>query len=125
MQPVGDPLSRVFQALADPTRRSIIERLAQGPARVGDLAEPFAISRPAISQHLRVLEEAGLISRTVEAQWRLCTLTPEPLETATEWVARNRRIWSERFDTLDTVLDELQASDRTPPEDPHHPGGQS
>jgi DNA-binding transcriptional ArsR family regulator len=104
MRSAEDPLSLVFHALADPTRRAIIERLAQGPARVGDLADPFAISRPAISQHLRVLEEAGLITRTVEAQWRLCSLTPEPLEAATDWVERNRRVWSDRFDILDDVL---------------------
>lgn len=108
MQLVDDPLSRVFQALADPTRRALIERLAAGEASVGELAEPFGISRPAISQHLRVLEEAGLITRTRRAQWRLCSLTPEPLDEATAWVERNRRIWTERFDALAGVLHEIQ-----------------
>ena len=95
---------RVERSLADPTRRAMIERLARGPLRVGELAEPFAVSRPAISQHLRVLEEAGLITRTPQAQWRLCTLTPEPLEAATDWVERHRAVWSDRFDALDDVL---------------------
>ncbi|MBB5832661.1 ArsR/SmtB family transcription factor [Brachybacterium aquaticum] len=104
MPPAEDPLSRVFHALADPTRRAIIERLAEGPVPAGQLAEPFAISRPAISQHLKVLEEAGLITRTAQARWRLCTLTPEPLEAATDWVERHRAVWSDRFDALDDVL---------------------
>ena len=104
MQFAADPLSRVFHALADPTRRAMIERLARGPLRVGELAEPFAVSRPAISQHLRVLEEAGLITRTPQAQWRLCTLTPGPLEAAPDWVEGHRRIWSGRFDALEDVL---------------------
>ena len=115
MQLADDPLSRVFQALADPTRRALIERLAAGEASVGELAEPFDISRPAISQHLRVLEEAGLITRTRRAQWRLCSLTPEPLEEATAWVERNRRIWTERFDALAGVLHEIQ--DQRPADD--------
>ena len=110
MQSAADPLSRVFHALADPTRRAMIERLSRGPLRVGELAEPFAVSRPAISQHLRVLEEAGLITRTPQAQWRLCTLTPEPLEAATDWVEEHRRIWSGRFDALEDVLRTVQAT---------------
>ena len=113
MQSAEDPLSRVFHALADPTRRAMIERLARGPQRVGELAEPFAVSRPAISQHLRVLEEAGLITRTPQAQWRLCTLTPEPLEAppaVTDWVEEHRRIWSGRFDALEDVLHSVQGA---------------
>lgn len=108
MQKSDDPLSRVFRALADPTRRALIERLAQGEASAGELAAPFDMSGPAVSQHLRVLEEAELITRTRRAQWRLCTLTPEPLETANDWIERHREVWSRRFDTLDEVLHSLQ-----------------
>lgn len=115
MQRTDDPLSRVFRALADPTRRALIERLAQGEASVGELAEPFDMSGPAISQHLRVLEEAELITRTRRAQWRLCALNPEPLETANAWVERHREVWTRRFDALDGVLHTLQ--DPSPGED--------
>lgn len=108
MAKANDPLSRVFQALADPVRRGILERLSTGSATVGALSEPFDISAPAISQHLRVLESAGLIERTTRAQWRVCTLQPEPLDEATAWVARNRALWQARFDRLDTVLDHIQ-----------------
>lgn len=116
MQKADDPLSRVFRALADPTRRALIEHLAGGEASVGDLAAPFDISGPAISQHLRVLEEAGLITRTRRAQWRLCALTPAPLDDATAWVEKNRQLWSDRFDSLDGVLRTLQepSSGETP-----------
>jgi DNA-binding transcriptional ArsR family regulator len=99
-----DELSLVFQALADPTRRAILSRLRVGPTTVGELAEPFAMSRPAISQHLNVLERAGLIERTVNAQWRTCTLRTEPLDEASDWVERHRGEWNERFDLLDQQL---------------------
>lgn len=118
MQKPDDPLSRVFGALADPTRRALIERLARGEASVGELAAPFDMSGPAISQHLRVLEEAELITRTRRAQWRLCALTPEPLETANAWVEEHRRIWSHRLDGLEDVLSTLRATDGTTPATP-------
>jgi len=100
----ADELSLVFQALADPTRRAILSRLHAGPTTVGELAEPFAMSRPAISQHLKVLERAGLIERTATAQWRTCTLRTEPLDEASAWVERHRAEWNERFDRLDEHL---------------------
>jgi DNA-binding transcriptional ArsR family regulator len=104
----SDDLSVVFQALADPTRRAMISRLRTGPATVGELAEPFEMSRPAISQHLKVLERAGLIERTAAAQWRRCTLRTEPLDEASAWVERHRGEWNERFDLLDERLRELK-----------------
>ncbi|WP_395245136.1 ArsR/SmtB family transcription factor [Agromyces sp. MMS24-K17] len=108
----SDELSLVFQALADPTRRAIITRLREGAATVGELAEPFAMSRPAISQHLRVLERAGLIERTANAQWRTCTLRTEPLDEASAWVERHRIEWNERFDRLDARLREMKGDRR-------------
>jgi DNA-binding transcriptional ArsR family regulator len=99
-----DELSVVFQALADPTRRAIISRLRAGATTVGELAEPFRMSRPAISQHLKVLERAGLIQRTTAAQWRRCSLRTEPLDEASAWVDRHRDEWNERFDLLDERL---------------------
>ena len=104
MGAANDELSLVFHALADPTRRAILSRLHGGPTTVGELAEPFAMSRPAISQHLNVLERAGLIERTVNAQWRTCTLRTEPLDEASDWVERHRGEWNERFDLLDQQL---------------------
>ena len=101
-----DPLSRTFSALADPTRRAILARLADGPATVGDLAEPFDISLPAVSRHLKVLERAELISREKDAQWRRCHIAAEPLEDAHEWIARYRAFWEARFDALDRFLRE-------------------
>ena len=96
----SDDLSLVFQALADPTRRAIITRLHDGPTTVGALATPFAMSRPAVSQHLNVLERAGLIERTPDAQRRRVTLRTEPLDAASAWVERHRAEWDERFDLL-------------------------
>ena len=104
-----DHLSATFQALADPTRRAILARLAQGEASVSDLAEPFDISLPAISRHLKVLEHAGLISRTREAQWRPCQLTAGPLKEAAGWIEAYRRFWDASFDRMETYLAELQA----------------
>lgn len=106
----NDELSLVFQALADPTRRAMLSRLRVGPANVGELAEPFAMSRPAISQHLKVLERAGLIERTAHAQWRSCTLRTEPLDEASEWVERHRGEWNDRFDLLDEHLRRLRGA---------------
>jgi DNA-binding transcriptional ArsR family regulator len=105
-----DALSLVFGALADPTRRAIITRLRGGPTTVGELAAPFAMSRPAISQHLNVLERAGLIQRTADAQWRRVTLRAEPLDEASAWVERHRADWTERFDLLDERLHELKGA---------------
>jgi DNA-binding transcriptional ArsR family regulator len=105
-----DPLSRIFFALADPTRRAMLERLAAGPQTVGELAAPFAVSRPAISQHLGVLEHAGLIERTRQGQWRSCALRPEGLDDAEAWVAEHRAAWQSRFDRLDGVLAELTST---------------
>ncbi|GAA1510094.1 DNA-binding transcriptional ArsR family regulator [Agromyces terreus] len=105
-----DELSLVFQALADPTRRAMLSHLRDGAATVGELAEPFEISRPAISQHLKVLERAGLIERTATAQWRTCTLRTEPLDAASDWVERHRDEWNERFDLLDRRLRDLKGT---------------
>ena len=103
-----DRLSTIFAALADPTRRAIVSRLREGAATVGDLARPFAVSRPAISQHLNVLQRAGLIERTADAQWRRISLRTQPLDEASAWVERHRADWSERFDLLDERLRDLQ-----------------
>ena len=105
-----DDLSVVFHALADPTRRAIITRLHDGSTTVGELAAPFAMSRPAISQHLKVLERAGLIERTVDAQWRRCQLRIEPLDEVSGWVERHRGEWNERFDLLEERLRELKGA---------------
>ena len=99
-----DRLSMIFAALADPTRRAILARLAEGDATVNELAEPFSISLPAISRHLKVLEQAGLISRSRSAQWRSSSLEPGPLKEATEWMERYRRFWDTSFDRLDAHL---------------------
>ncbi|RJO69249.1 ArsR family transcriptional regulator [Nocardia panacis] len=103
-----DELSRTFAALADPTRRAILARLTEGEATVTELAEPFAMSLPAISKHLKVLERAGLITRGQNAQWRPCRLDAAPLAEATDWLDRYRRFWDRRFDLLDTHLRRLQ-----------------
>jgi DNA-binding transcriptional ArsR family regulator len=105
-----DTLSRAFAALADPTRRAILERLAGGEATVGELAAPFAMSQQAISQHLKVLEQAGLISRTRAAQARPCALAVDNLDAAAEWIGRHRRIWAQRYDRLDAHLDRLRGA---------------
>ena len=103
-----DRLSDTFQALADPTRRAILARLAQGEASVSDLAKPFAISQPAISKHLKVLERAGLISRSREAQYRPCRLEPQTLKRVDEWLEEYRRLWDARLDRLEAYLSKLQ-----------------
>ncbi len=99
-----DPLSTVFGALADPTRRAILARLAGGEASVTELAEPFAMSMPAVSKHLKVLERAGLISRGRSAQWRPCRLEAAPLADVAEWVQTYRQFWEGSFDRLDEHL---------------------
>ncbi|WP_305789082.1 ArsR/SmtB family transcription factor [Symbioplanes lichenis] len=108
-----DRLSLIFAALADPTRRAILARLAEGEATVSELAEPFAISLPAISRHLKVLEHAGLISRSRTAQWRSSRLEAEPLREATEWMDRYRRFWDESFRRLDAHLRRLQENEES------------
>ena len=107
-----DHLSTTFAALADPTRRAILARLAGGEATVTELAEPFAISLPAVSKHLKVLEHAGLITRTRTAQWRPCRLEAAPLAEATGWLAGYRRFWEDGFDRLDDHLHELQRKEK-------------
>ncbi|HWA19718.1 MAG TPA: metalloregulator ArsR/SmtB family transcription factor [Devosia sp.] len=103
-----DALSSTFSALADPTRRAILSRLAGGEATVSELAEPFDISLPAISRHLKVLEQAGLISRGRDAQWRPCKLEAAPLGEVAGWVERYRRFWDKSFDRMDAYLAEIQ-----------------
>ena len=108
-----DPLSATFAALADPTRRAILARLASGEATVKELAEPFDMSLPAVSKHLKVLENAGLIERGREAQWRPARLQAGPLRDVNDWVAQYRRHWEERFDRLDAYLRELQGKEKS------------
>jgi DNA-binding transcriptional ArsR family regulator len=108
---MADHLSLTFAALADPTRRAILSRLAAGQASVTELAQPFDMSLPAVSKHLRVLQEAGLVTRTRDAQWRPVKLAPAPLKGVAEWVDRYREMWDERFDRLDQYLRELQVSE--------------
>jgi DNA-binding transcriptional ArsR family regulator len=105
-----DPLSATFAALADPTRRAILARLARGKASVKDLAAPFDMTQPAISKHLRVLERAGLIERGRQAQWRPRRLTAGPLRDVASWVGEYRRHWEESFEGLDAYLREVQDS---------------
>ncbi|TAJ74871.1 MAG: transcriptional regulator [Phenylobacterium sp.] len=107
-----DPLSATFAALADPTRRAILARLSEGEATVGELAQPFEISLPAISRHLKVLQAAGLISQGREAQWRPCRLETQALREADGWMGRYRRFWQGGFDRMDDYLREIQKGDR-------------
>jgi DNA-binding transcriptional ArsR family regulator len=109
MQGAIDSLSVTLSALADPTRRAILARLSQGAATVNDIAEPFDISLPAISRHLKVLESAGLISRGREAQWRPCTLEAAPLKEIDGWLSKYRRHWEGSFDKMDAYLKQIQA----------------
>jgi DNA-binding transcriptional ArsR family regulator len=110
MQP--DPLSATLSALADPTRRAIVARLAEGEATVGEIAAPFGISLPAVSRHLKVLEAAGLISRGREAQWRPCRLETAALKNVDDWLDRYRRFWSGSFDRMDAYIAELKKEKR-------------
>src|SRR5499427_4713959 len=107
-----DPLSATFAALADPTRRAILARLASGETSVTELAEPFKMSLPAISKHLKVLEHAGLIARGREAQWRPCQLEAGPLKEAADWLEYYRRFWEQSFDHLEEYLRELQRKEK-------------
>jgi DNA-binding transcriptional ArsR family regulator len=110
--PISPDLSTTFAALADPSRRAILARLASGEATVSELAKPFEMSGPAISKHLKVLEHAGLISRGRLAQWRPCRLKADPLKAAADWLEEYRRFWEESFDRLDDYLRELQAENK-------------
>jgi len=110
----ADQLSTVFAALADPTRRAILARLADGAATVNQLAAPFPISLQAISKHLKVLERAGLIVRGRDAQWRPCRLDPAPLRDVAAWMEQYRRFWDERYEHLDTYLRDLKETDHEP-----------
>jgi DNA-binding transcriptional ArsR family regulator len=107
-----DQLSSTFAALADPTRRAILARLATGECSVTELAEPFEMSMPAVSKHLRVLERAGLIARGREAQWRPCRIEPAPLKEVAEWIERYRQIWEQHFDSLELYLQEMKAKEK-------------
>ncbi|MGE0497566.1 MAG: ArsR/SmtB family transcription factor [Ramlibacter sp.] len=107
-----DPLSATFAALADPTRRAILARLAVGPANVTELALPFAISQPAISKHLKMLERAGLVSRSREAQSRPCQIEAAPLKQVADWTAEYRVFWERSFDRLDSYLDTLRPKEK-------------
>ena len=107
-----DQLTSTFAALADPTRRAILARLSAGEASVTELAEPFAMSLPAVSKHLKVLERAGLITRGRNAQWRPCRLEARPLQDVTDWLERYRQFWESSFDRLDTHLQQIQKGTR-------------
>jgi DNA-binding transcriptional ArsR family regulator len=109
-----DPLSQTFSALADPTRRAILARLATGATTVGELAEPFDISLPAVSRHLKVLTDAGLIERHTEAQWRRCELRGEGMRAAADWIEFYRRFWEQQFDKLDAFLKRTAPTKGTP-----------
>ena len=107
-----DGLSNTFAALADPTRRAILSRLLSGERSVGELAEPFAMSMPAVSKHLRVLERAGLITQRRDAQWRRCRIEGGPLKEVSEWTDRYRGVWEERLDRLGDYVQQLKAKER-------------
>jgi DNA-binding transcriptional ArsR family regulator len=110
----ADPLSATFAALADPTRRAILARLASGQASVTELAQPFDVTLPAITKHLKVLERAGLVARSREAQWRPCRLQPQPLRAVADWVQQYRTMWEQRLDRLEDYLRELHFADAPP-----------
>lgn len=107
-----DPLSATFAALADPTRRAILARLSEGETSVTELAQPFEMSLPAVTKHLKVLERAGLITRSREAQWRPCRLAPQPLKDANAWLEHYREFWEGSFDRLEDYLADLQGQKR-------------
>lgn len=110
-----DRLSATFAALADPTRRAILARLASGETSVTELAEPFEMTLPAVTKHLKVLERAGLVSRGRQAQWRPCRLEAEPLREVADWVVEYRKFWDARLDRLEAFLHELQAQEKKHP----------
>jgi DNA-binding transcriptional ArsR family regulator len=109
----ADQLSTTFAALADPTRRAILARLVNGECSVTELAEPFDMSMPAVSKHLRVLERAGLIARGREAQWRPCRIEAGPLKDVADWAEQYRQIWEQRLDRLDSYLQDLQKKEKS------------
>jgi DNA-binding transcriptional ArsR family regulator len=115
-----DRLSVTFSALADPTRRAILARLASGATSVTELAEPFAMSLPGVSKHLKVLEHAGLVRRGREAQWRPCQLEAGPLKDAADWLEHYRRFWEQSFDRLGDYLDELQGKEKSDGHEDQH-----
>lgn len=108
----ADRLSSTFFALSDPTRRAMLQRMASGEVSVKDLAEPFNISAPAVSKHLKVLERAGLIKRSREAQWRPCSLDPKPLQEVADWLDEYRQFWEDSFDRLDEYLKKIQKKEK-------------
>jgi len=108
-----DQLSATFAALADPTRRAILARLSLGETTVTELAKPFDMTMPAITKHLKVLENADLITRTREAQWRPCRIHAEPLKQATDWIEQYRKHWDDKFDRLEEYLKEIQSKDKS------------
>ena len=116
----SDRLSTTFAALADSTRRAILARLLLGECSVGELAEPFEMSMPAVSKHLRVLERAGLIAQRRDAQWRQCRIKAGPLKEVSDWTERYRQIWEERFDRLDQYVEQLQAKEKKTYGRKHH-----
>ena len=115
-----DALSTTFSALADPTRRAILARLAQGECSVNELAEPFAMSLPAVSKHLRVLERAGLIAQRREAQRRPCRIEAAPIKQVVDWADHYRQLWEQRFDRLEDYLTELQSNPKAPTKEKPH-----
>jgi len=120
MPSVSDQLSTTLAALSDPTRRAILARLATSEATVTELAAPFAMTLPAVSRHLKVLEHAGLITRGREAQWRPCRITAGPLKDVADWVARYERFWTESLDRLDEYLHEVQKKEKKHGHGKHH-----
>jgi DNA-binding transcriptional ArsR family regulator len=114
-----DPLSLTFAALSDPTRRAILERLVEGECSVSELAKPFAMSLPAVSKHLRVLERAGLIAQRRDAQWRPCRLEAGPLKDVSDWAEQYRHVWEKRFDRLGDYLKDLKAKEQKAKEKSH------
>ena len=112
---LADPLSSTFAALADPTRRAILARLSKGETSVSELAKPFAMTLPAVTKHLKVLQRAGLISQSRRAQWRPCRLEPAPLRHVAAWVEQYRQMWEQRLDRLEDYLDELQQPSASKP----------
>ena len=123
-----DALSATFSALADPTRRAILARLSRGESSVGDLAQPFDMSLPAVTKHLKVLERAGLIRRGRRAQWRPCRLSPAPLREVADWVEAYRHLWEARLDRLEAFLADVQAApldDRAGSADAHQAAGEA
>ncbi len=117
---MDDSLSTTFAALADPTRRAILARLAEGEASVTDLAQPFEMSLPAVSKHLKVLERAGLIARGKEAQWRPCRLRPAAMKEVSDWIDHYRKFWTESLDRLEDYLREQQQKPKHPKEEKKH-----